>query len=103
VHHCCHSYTGAADHKALLLYLQVTTLLLQLLFEPSFKKGFLPVMMRHYTHLLHTWFADSHTAGPPLDMITVQLFNDMVCAWWVTKQHSMTTLFIKLHAAIRGV
>ncbi len=71
----------------------MTTLLLQLLFEPSFKKGFLPVMMRHYTHLLHTWFADSLAAGQPLDMITVQLFNDMVCAWCVMKQHSMATLF----------
>ncbi|DBA86385.1 TPA: hypothetical protein ACH3X2_005612 [Trebouxia sp. C0005] len=56
---------------------KVATLLLQLLFEPSFKKGFLPVMMRHYTHLLHSWFADSLAAGQPLDMITVQLFNDM--------------------------
>ncbi|KAL0049205.1 hypothetical protein WJX82_008779 [Trebouxia sp. C0006] len=56
---------------------EVTTLLLQLLFEPSFKKGFLPVMMRHYTHLLRSWFDDSLAAGQPLDMITVQLFNDM--------------------------
>ena len=74
-------------------HLQVTTLLLQLLFEPRFKKGFLPVMMRHYTHLLRSWFDDSLAAGQPLDMITVQLFNDMVCAWWVMKQHSMATLF----------
>jgi len=66
----------------------VTTLLLQLLFEPSFKKAFLPVMMRHYLHLLRSWFAESLAAGQPLDMITVQLFNDTVCAGWVSKQHS---------------
>jgi len=60
--------------------LQVTTLLLQLLFEPSFKKAFLPVMMRHYLHLLRSWFAESLAAGQPLDMITVQVFNDTVCA-----------------------
>lgn len=70
----------------------MTTLLLQLLFEPSFKKAFLPVMMRHYLHLLRSWFAESLAAGQPLDMITVQLFNDTVCAGWVSKQHSTGTL-----------
>lgn len=57
---------------------QVTTLLLQLLFEPSFKKGFLPVLLHYYQQLLHGWSAKPQAAGTPLDMITVQLLNDQV-------------------------
>lgn len=70
--------THESSYLQHLVCLQVTTLLLQLLFEARFKKGFLPVLLRHYQRLLHGWSAKPPAGGIPLDMITVQLFNDGV-------------------------
>ena len=54
------------------------TLMLQLLFEPAFKRSYTAVMLKHYTRLMEEWSVKPPEAVMPLDMITVQLFNDEV-------------------------
>ena len=57
---------------------QLMTLMLQLLFEPAFKRSFTVVILRHYSRLMEEWSVKPPEAVMPLDMITVQLFNDEV-------------------------
>ena len=62
------------------------TLILQLLFEPHFKRIFTEVLLGHYSQLMEEWAVKPPEAVMPLDMITVQLFNDEVC----NHDHAMT-------------
>lgn len=55
------------------------TLMLQLLFEPAFKRSYTALLLRHYCQLMEEWSVKPPEAVMPLDMITVQLFNDEVC------------------------
>ena len=57
---------------------QLMTLMLQLLFEPHFKQIFTVVILGHYSQLMEEWSVKPPEAVMPLDMITVQLFNDEV-------------------------
>ena len=54
------------------------TLMLQLLFDPKFKRAFTAVILKHYSRLMEEWSVKPLEAVMPLDMITVQLFNDEV-------------------------
>ena len=72
----------------LLFHVQLSTLLLQLLFEPDFKKAFRRVLMRHYQHIMQGSVerpqGQDAEKGTCLDTITVQLLNEGVCytlAW----------------------
>ena len=58
--------------------MQLMTLILQLLFEPHFKQVFTRVILGHYSQLMEEWSVKPPQAVMPLDMITVQLFNDEV-------------------------
>ena len=60
-------------------WVQLMTLILQLLFEPHFKRIFTVVLLGHYSQLMEEWSVKPPEAVMPLDMITVQLFNDEVC------------------------
>lgn len=60
--------------------MQLMTLMLQLLFDPTFKRSFTVVILRHYSRLMEEWSVKPPDAVMPLDMITVQLFNDEVCS-----------------------
>lgn len=57
-------------------WLQLMTLMLQLLFDPAFKRIFTAVILKHYSRLMEEWSVKPPEAVMPLDMITVQLFND---------------------------
>ena len=54
------------------------TLILQLLFVSRFKRLFTVVLLGHYSQLMEEWSVKPPEAIMPLDMITVQLFNDEV-------------------------
>ena len=56
-------------------WLQFTTLLLLLLYEPAFKRSFTATFMAHYTHLLA---AAQPFVANFFDRITVHLFNQPV-------------------------
>ena len=58
--------------------MQMTTLLLQLLFVPKFKKGFPAILLKHYNRLMLEWAVKPAEAVMPLDMITVQLLSGEV-------------------------
>ena len=58
--------------------LQMMTTLLQLLFDSDFKRAFTVIMLKHYGRLMVELSVKPTQAVMPLEMITVQLFNDEV-------------------------
>ena len=68
------------------------TLILQLLFEPHFKRIFTEVLLGHYSQLMEEWAVKPLEAVMPLDMITVQLFNDEVHNHDHTQSHAKSCL-----------
>lgn len=59
--------------------LQMMTTLLQLLFDSNFKEEFTVIMLKHYGRLMEELSVKPTQTVMPLEMITVQLFNDEVC------------------------
>lgn len=72
----CAPWCKYSDHT----WVQLMTLMLQLLFEPAFKRSYTALLLTHYSQLMEEWSVKPPEAVMPLDMITVQLFNDEVCS-----------------------
>lgn len=74
----CNTSCDAIRCDAIKHVMQMMTLMLQLLFVASFKKSFSGIMLKHYSRLMEEWSVKPSADVLPLDMITVQLFNDEV-------------------------